>query len=454
MGDDPRGQNGPTERALTLAGAADTPVVPVVTDSSGAHAEFPGAGRVAVPWCPVLAWGIGCFVATRVAYMLATYFGVVYLHNFLIHSWGGFSLGALLRVWQTGDVGWYLGIAAHGYTTPVQTAFFPLYPALIALLGHGLSGTAQLAVAMLIANAFALVALVGLAALAAQEYGPAVAFPALRAMIAFPLAFFLVAAYADTLSLAFIIWCLFLLRRGHWRLAAACAFGATLARPTGVVLALPMLWEFGRQHGWWQRNTWRWLRAPGGPVALLRALWSPRAWLDLGLLLAAVPSAIGIFSLYCWRRFGDPLSFLHVQQSHWLRVPLALPSAVALLVRDLHPAPVLSFLEARTLIDLGPYVLCGMLTVLMLRRMPLAFTLYMLGLLYLDVSEPIVGHLLPFPSVGRHMLLAVPIFLVLGAWSARRPWLDTLVLAAGFILQGIFFAAFLTGNLAHVNAIP
>ena len=67
----------------------------------------------------------------------------------------------------------------------------------------------------------------------------------LRLVAAYPMAFFLAAAYTEGIFLAFAIFCLYFLRRGFWYGAAICAFCATLTRFTGIVLLLPMIWEYG-----------------------------------------------------------------------------------------------------------------------------------------------------------------------------------------------------------------
>jgi hypothetical protein len=87
------------------------------------------------------------------------------------------------------------------------------------------------------------------------------------------------------------------------------------------------------------------------------------------------------------------------------------------------------------------------LTVVGARKLPFAFTLYMVGLLYLCVSAPLIGNPDAYGSAGRYLLVAVPLFLLLARWSARRPWLETFLLCAGFILQAVFLASYLTGGV-------
>jgi hypothetical protein len=49
-------------------------------------------------------------------------------------------------------------------------------------------------------------------------------------------------------------------------------------------------------------------------------------------------------------------------------------------------------------------------------------------------------------SAGRFLLVAAPAFLLLGRWSARRPWLDLLLVSGGFLLQAVLLTFFLSGG--------
>ena len=46
----------------------------------------------------------------------------------------------LVRPWERWDTVWYLKIAEHGYTDYGSTAFLPLYPLLIRVVGTLLGG--------------------------------------------------------------------------------------------------------------------------------------------------------------------------------------------------------------------------------------------------------------------------------------------------------------------------
>lgn len=414
-----------------------------------------------LPWRRILLEAIGVFLVTRLAYTVVTYFAVIFSISSVSHMNVPKVAFPYLIVWETGDVSNYVAIAVRGYTHDFMTAFFPLYPLLIHIFSLGHGGPVALAVAMIISNLGSLAALVGLGLLAAHEYGPSVSMPAIRALVAFPLAFFLVMGYADNLFLALVIFAFFFARRGAWGKVIACVFVSALLRPTGVTLILPLLWEYGRQQGWWAA-LWATLRrsqtparaSSRAPARSLAQRLQQFILYPMGLVVAA-PAGIALFAAYCWSVFGNPLTFLQVQQSYYFRRPTSLPAALLYLAQTLFRFRLLSFLEARNLIDLAPLVIFIALTVFAIARRQLSvmYLLYLAGVFYADLAAPMIGRTVPFPSVGRHMLLAVPLFLLLGKWSSKRPWLDTLIISLGFMLQGVFLVAVMHGNLTIFNAI-
>ncbi len=78
----------------------------------------------------------------------------------------------------------------------------------------------------------------------------------------------------------------------------------------------------------------------------------------------------------------------------------------------------------------------SLLALFALRRLPLAYALYLwpsLALLYTRV----IDHS-PLASVSRYTLVLFPCFVLLAIWLARRPWL-----AAGWLVIGGLLEAFL-----------
>ncbi len=105
-----------------------------------------------------------------------------------------------------------------------------------------------------------------------------------------------------------------------------------------------------------------------------------------------------------------------------------------------------SYDQMRMLVDYAPLALFALLTLVAMRRQPVSFTLYMLGLLYVCIASPITSLQDVYASVGRYLLAAMPIFVLLARWSARRPWLEMLLLSTGFMTQALLLSAYLAGR--------
>lgn len=420
-----------------------------------ASAEIPRTQTLA--WRPILKQAALLWIATRAVYALLTFFAVAFTLG-VRNPRASFSPDRLVAVWQQLDVTWYLSVAAGGYTQDVtRTAFFPLYPLLVAIVTFVIGGAAhRLAAAMIVSNLSALAAFFGVGLLAAHEEGgdTGAARPSILMLAAYPLALFTVAGYADATLLALCVFALFFARRGQsrhlsqasyvpagsWRWAALCGALAGLTRPTAVILIVPLLWEYGRQHGIWQ-TLWakRW-------PALVKRL-TLRTLGEWAVVVASVPAGIGLYALYLWRTFGNPLTFVTLQTTVWQRQLVPPWTWMSLEVRAWAQMAPWSFPQARTLVDLAPLLICIALTVALIRlRWPVVYVLYMLGALYTAVSNPMIHNMYPLAAAGRYLLPAIPAFLLLGRWTRTRPALQLALLGGGFALQALYIAYFLNGG--------
>jgi hypothetical protein len=332
-------------------------------------------------------------------------------------------------------VDWYLVTSDQGYRPdPHRAAFIPLFPLLVNIFTSIGGDPTRYPVAVLVANLGTLVAFVGIALLAAREKGAAVARYAVLAFAAYPFAFFTAAAYPDGVFIGLAAFSLLFARRRMWYAAAACALLAALARPTGMALALPLIWEFASRHV---------ARPADGGFPRLHITWPEAA--TGALVAAAVPLGVGIYSLHLWLTVGDPLAFLHAQTywAHSFLPPWDLP---ALAWNSIGAQLEWSFNQSRVIIDVVPALLFLALTVAAARRLPASFTLYMLAVLFVSLASPLVTAWNPFTSVGRYLMAAFPAFILLGDWSSRRPWVHALVVGGGFMLQALFLGFFLMGG--------
>lgn len=477
----------------------------------------------------VVAQATGVWLATRVAYVIFTYFAVTFRYGASVFrksttAFAPHSLNDIVQTWKQWDAVWYMDIAAHGYSGWQSTAFFPLYPLLIRFISLFI-GPHWLLAALIVNNLATWMGFIALSLLAMQEFGDVnMAWRVMLVAAAYPLAFFLTAPYTEGLFLAFAAFGLYFARRGAWRRAGAMAFLATLTHVTGVILIPPLVWEFARQHGWldfyrkrlsqmWgDMSAYVWRRVLGeavmgmalgqaGDAGLAEAIYTPtlpaseaalsldpalvdslsnapaspltsatasvvaagrrrgslefnhvreRLWilLDLAFVAGGAPFAVFLYACYLEWTFGHPLLFYHAQAIYWQRQSVPIWRALPLGITDFVRTPIFSYWQARTLVDLAPIIVFGLLTLLTIRRIPFAFSLYMLGLVYLSISSPVFRPHQPdiFVSAGRFFVVAIPMFLLLGKWMERRRWLETLIVSGGFMLQAALASYFLSNG--------
>jgi Mannosyltransferase (PIG-V) len=200
------------------------------------------------------------------------------------------SANPLLAALARWDGAAYLDIARDGYVGAGRenfAAYFPLYPLLMHVGGAiaGGSDDAYLIVGIIVANAAALVAAVGLLRLSVPRLEVAEAKRASAYLLIFPTTIFLSAVYADSLFLALAISSALAARDDRWWRSGLLAAGATLTRPFGGLAVIPL--------AFW--------------------LWRSRSTVDLRDVLAVVaaPVAFAAWLLYVYAVTGDPLAVIH-----------------------------------------------------------------------------------------------------------------------------------------------
>ena len=193
-----------------------------------------------------------------------------------LHSWAHYA-GSLWPLF-TWDYGWYHAVAVSGYPDGqggAFYAFFPLWPLILRASGSIPDWAAALGV---------VIAASGLAFLGVAAASPSgQRRQAAVALACWPGSFMLLLAYPDVLALAAAAWAAALVLRGRPYLAGAIGAVAALARPTGFLIAIPLLLV---AQGPRARAV-----AAGGPIA----------------------AAVAV-QIYFWQRSGDFLAFFHAQE--------------------------------------------------------------------------------------------------------------------------------------------
>jgi hypothetical protein len=388
---------------------------------------------------PLLGTVFGLWLLTRLGYVLVTYLaGVLQLSPVPPPLQPPGFTDAILR-WQRWDVNHYLIVSRVGYSEPGEANFFPLYPLSVGavswLLGDGSApgfptpDKLRLVVGMALSNLGLLVGLYAIARLAQVEGGRdgrGAASRAVRFALAYPFAIAFAVAYAEGFFLAFAALALLCARRGHWAGAALAAALGGLTRPIALILVLPLLWEYGRQHGWWAR--------------LGRPSWGQLA---RGAVIAgAAPAAMCVYFTYLWVRFGDFLLPLHTQQRYFGHVTMPQWRTFGIAIKRLVTTQGTGLL----LFDVALVALFTAIVLLRIRRAPFAYTLYMAGLLFMTSISPTPSQADLLWGTGRYLGLAIPIYLALAEWSGRRPWLDTIWFTTGMTVQGAMTIALFQGK--------
>ncbi len=192
----------------------------------------------------------------------------------------------LLGFW---DARWYRIVATHGYLLVPgrfsDPAFFPLLP----VVEHGFSllSIPALVSGVVVANLALLVGLLATYELGKTVLSEADARRSACYLAIFPYSFVFSMAYPEGLAIAAVALAALLATRQRWLAASACVAVATLARPQGVFLVLPL-------------------------AAIAWQSWGEmpeRKRMEAVAALLAGPAALLSFSLYLWRTVGSPVAW-------------------------------------------------------------------------------------------------------------------------------------------------
>ncbi len=350
-------------------------------------------------------------------------------------------VSTLWRQWHYWDTSNFTHIALYGYATLRSMAFFPLYP----LLERGLMPITgdPLIAGLLISNTFELVMFVVLYRLLEEDFNGDRAYHTLLYFAIFPTAFFLSAAYSESLFLCLSVLSFYQLRHGRWWLAGLFAALASLTRPDGMFLLAPFCYEYLRQI---------WQRAGAPPLSVFSRELIPTflkgiRWNVLAALL--FPGGVFLVIAYGYFRFHDPLAFVHAHD-YWNR-SLHFPGWNMLKAAwtILHHG-FLNFLTLRTSIDLGADVLVLALILLsFVGPWKLPKNLWSYGMyaavLYLYFQLFPKDGIYPLESMSRFLLEIFPAFLMLSRISKYRTLHLSYCLVSGSLLF-FLLTQFLTGH--------
>jgi Gpi18-like mannosyltransferase len=319
----------------------------------------------------------------------------------------------LLEPWNRYDAQWYIKIAAEGYgANDGSTAFFPLYPMLIRIVGT-LIGGQWLAAAFIVSNIALFGAMIVLHRLVAEQFDPITARRTLIAWLIFPTAFFLFAGYSEALFVLLASLTMRAVQQRNWQCASVFAGLATLTRAPGILLVavIALAW-------WMQRRQ------------------NQARWLDV--LPALIPILCGAaYWLYLGWQFGDA-SIWSRGVAYWRVNTLPGQSLVA----TLQMIAAGSDRIGNHLIDVTFTLFFIGMIIVGLKKLPPLWSLYsIVTLLPPLLSMQTVIRDLPLASLPRYGIVVFPIFVTLAL--VRLPPIVRLIGATfALILQMLFIGLF------------
>ena len=379
--------------------------------------------------CTGVAFVLAVYAASRLFYLIS---GSLLAYVVPTSSFQRVTLDVPFRsmnIWSHWDGEHYVALAMGGYLQPpenVSPAFFPLYPLLLRsfaeLFGGPISKEALSVWAPLLSLLFLPFALYFIYQIALNEFDEGVARATVLTLAFFPTTFFLNAAYTESLFLSLSAGALWAVRvRKDLLVACILAALAGATRNVGVFLMVPLIYEWIKDI---ENYRWR------------------------GIYLLVAPCGLLAYMGYLWVRFGDPLLFYSAQKS-WGRqatgpldtVARAWASAVegagGLLDPGLWAHPALSKVAnhlagAGNFFNLAIFVFAVVVLLAGLRELPLSLLVY--GLLLVVPATLFGTPESPLMGTPRYVLVAFPIFIVLGLLSRNKPlfggWLALSALAS------------------------
>ena len=302
----------------------------------------------------------------------------------------------------------YLRLVHFGYDDTGSQAFFPLYPFIIRLLTFGHFDALMVAV---IFNASVLLISLWLLSRTLKITDLS---KFLLLFLTFPVSFFLVVNYTETLFIFLVILFFILLNRQDYFWAAVIAGLASATRVVGIFLALALLAELIQSK---QR------------ITRLIALFT------IGI------SGLMIYCYFLFSKRGDPLMFVHVQSMFGAgrsgSAIVLLPQVLYRYVHMLMTTPILSLGFARSAWELGTFTLACLALFSFWRKLTLPALVFCAGaILFPSLS----GTLSSFP---RYALVVIPLFI---ATIESLSWKSlTIIAIIQYVMLTISVALFVQG---------
>ena len=223
-------------------------------------------------------------------------------------------------------------------------------------------------------------------------------------MTLFPTSFYFSCVYTEGLFLFLTVAAFFSARRQKWLIAGILGGLSSATRPTGVLLILPLLYEWYRQNRRFRMTSWP---------------------------LLIVPCGLLSYMLYLEYKFGSPLLFLKAQQA-WGRTTSPNMSILNEKIFALFSTPKIFqilhlFIESIFLIAAFG---------LLIASLKWLWKSYQIYILY-TIGIPLIT--MSLTSMPRYFIVGFPLYIVMARLLNRPKSFNIIMVTFGFV-QAILFA--------------
>ena len=325
-----------------------------------------------------------------------------------------------LKIWAVSDADWYMSIAKSGYSkvtdfshnTPTNLGFFPLYPVTIFIAHFLFLKNNYLVAALLASNTAFIFSAYFLYKLVKIDYSENIALWSARFLFLFPASFIFSGVQTESLFLLLSLLSIYNAKKKRFLISGMFGFLATLTRPTGLLLMLPLAIIFFRRSG--------------------QEITKQKVLQFFSLML--IPSALVFFGLYTYFHNHDFFAYQHMQQHSWHHY---YANPFKIIYHALFHATLSDHINAFVIVVFSIFIFCYR------KKLPIEYILYSFAII---LFAPITGIVI---DSMRYALAAFPLFIALASVSESPEILYTVAMPL-LMLQG-FLMVFWVNNFAFIS---
>lgn len=296
-----------------------------------------------------------------------------------------YSANKVLNFLGCWDSGWYLYIANVGYVnTPLNQGqtnygFFPMYPLLLKIFSF-LTGDTYSA-GILVSNLATILAAFLLFALCQHLYNNLrISYLAVFVLFFFPGSYLLSGVFSEACFLFFSLACFYYFEKGEYLWSSLFGCAATLTRPFGVLLIVPLLIRYFERRGL------------GGNKGMIYLFLIP-----LGLIM---------FFTYCYFTTGDFFLYIHAKQIGWQTQS---DNPINVLINGIrHPKDIYFYVNT--------WYCIGIIALLAFAYKYIPFSYWIWS--FLLIIAPLSNGDVNLICMPRYILVAFPMFILLARYAS------------------------------------